>query len=112
MGRADYNLASGRGSDSVGAVAWEDDDDGATVYVGEFVGFGEGVRAEIDPKPVTVREPDGCAIADGLRGVADNWLVGVGPTATARLCPHQLSEHAGIDIVALTGQITRLVVSP
>jgi hypothetical protein len=67
----------------VRGIRWEHHDDGAAVYVRKFVGFGEGVRAEIDPEPVAVREPDGGAVAHGLRGVARYWLVRVRPTALA-----------------------------
>ena len=97
-----YNLAPGWGADSVRGIGWEHDDDGTTVNVGQFVRLAQCVRAKIDPEPVAVRETDAGSIAYGLRGVARHRFVGVRPTAFASLCPDQLGEHVGVDIVTLT----------
>jgi hypothetical protein len=43
LGWAYYNFPAGRGSDSVGGIGWQDDDDRAAIHVGQFVGFGEGI---------------------------------------------------------------------
>jgi hypothetical protein len=98
---ADNYFSAGRGSDSVGAVAWEDDNDRAAIHVSEFVGFCEGVGGQIDAEPVPVREPDGGRVADRLRGVADDGLMGVRPASAPRLCPHQLGEHLRVDVITL-----------
>ena len=97
---AHYHFAPGWGVDGVGAVAWQDDDDGTAIHVRQFIGFGEGIGRQIDPEPVPVREPDASTIAGSLRGVADHRLVRVSPTATALVGADQLSQHAGVDVIA------------
>jgi len=37
LGRADNDFPARRGSDSVGGIGWEHDDDGTAIHVGEFV---------------------------------------------------------------------------
>jgi hypothetical protein len=96
----------------VGRIRREHDDDRSAVDVGEFVGFGKSVGAEIDAETVPVCISHGCRIADGLRGVARHRFVGVRPAAFALVGADQLAQHVGVDIVALTGEVAGLVVSP
>jgi len=103
LGGAYYHLPTRRGFHSVRGIGWEHDDDRTAIDFGEFVGLAQCVRAEVDPKPVAVRESDGGTIPGGLRGIPDHRLVRVCPASAPRLCPHQLGQHLGIDIVAIAG---------
>lgn len=97
---------------SVRTVLGNDDDDGTAIGGFQFVGVGKGVRAEIDREPVPVGVADACAVACGQRAVADNRLVGIRPAALAAVRLHQLGHGAGIDDVAVAGEVSGLVVPP
>lgn len=112
LGRAYHYFPTGWSSDGVRGIGWEHHYYGTAVDLRKFVRFSECVRAEVDPESVAVRMPDAGTIAGGLRGVAYHRLVGVSPASFARLCPHQLGEHLGIDVIADSREVAGLIMSP
>jgi len=112
LGWADHYFPPGRGVDSVGGIRREHHYHGAAIDSRQFVGLAQCVRTEIDPEPVPVCESDAGTIAGSLRVIPDDGLVGVRPPSPPSLCADQLSQHAGVDIVADSRKIPSLIMAP
>jgi len=105
LGRADHHLVSCRRSEAIGTVLRNDSRDGKA-GLGERIGMGDGVRRKVHDKSVAISGTDRFKVRPVY------WFVRIRKTAPAIVRFGKLRQRGAIDFVAVTGQITGLVVPP
>jgi hypothetical protein len=108
LGWANDTFAALGGVEGISGPLWDHRNYGSSLQIDKPVSMGKVIRRKVNCEAVSIRRLHGFPIAC----VFFAWLVGICKSTPTFIGIHNLFQFVGVDIVADSGQITRLVVTP